>query len=274
MAVTVERRVDPVLEARAVSFAYDGDPVVHGVDLEVPAGCVSAIVGANGSGKSTLLRGLARVLRPDGGVVLLDGHDIRRLPTRRVATRLGLLPQEPRAPEGITVADLVERGRTPHRGLFSRSSGADRDAVMRALALTGTGELAHRRVDSLSGGQRQRVWIAMAVAQEPGILLLDEPTSFLDVAHQLDVLDLIAGLNRTDATTVVMVLHELNLAARYADHLVVMRAGRVHAAGPPEQVLTPAVLRAAFGLDALVLSDPVSERPLVVPVGRVAPEPA
>jgi iron complex transport system ATP-binding protein len=249
-------------------MAYDGRIVVRGVDLAVRPARVTAVVGANASGKSTLLRGLARLMRPSGGCVTLDGADIHRLPTRRVATVLGLLPQEPRAPGAISVEDLVCRGRTPHRGALGRWGPEDQRAVDEAMALTGTTELAHRRVDTLSGGQRQRAWIALALAQDPAILMLDEPTSFLDLAHQIDVLELVGRLNARRGTTVVMVLHELNLAARYADHMVVMCDGEVLASGTPHEVVTPAMLRAAFGLDALVIPDPVTARPMVVPLGR------
>jgi iron complex transport system ATP-binding protein len=261
-------RTDHALTATALTLAYDGHPVVHAVDLAVPPGLVTAIVGANASGKSTLLRGLARLLRPAGGGVTLDGSDIHRMPTRQVATILGLLPQEPRAPEAITVEDLVSRGRTPHRGRFGRWTDSDRRAVDDALAATATTPLAGRRVDALSGGQRQRVWIAMALAQDPEILMLDEPTSFLDLAHQIDVLELVRDLNRARGATVVMVLHELNLATRYADHIVVMRHGGILAAGDPRQVMTADVIRDAFGIDAHVMPDPVGGRPMVIPLGR------
>ncbi|WP_296605391.1 ABC transporter ATP-binding protein [Nocardioides sp.] len=256
------------LAARDVHLAYDQRRVVHGVDLDVPMGRVSVIVGANGCGKSTLLRGLGRILRPVDGAVELDGRDLHGLRPRDVAAVLGLLPQQPVAPEGITVADLVGRGRHPHQGAFRRWSAADTDAVARALALTDTEDLASRRVEELSGGQRQRVWVAMMLAQDPSILLLDEPTTYLDIAHQVDLLDLLAELNERRGTTVVMVLHDLNLAARYAHHLVVMAEGRVVREGAPEAVLDADCVRAAFGLDARVIADPVTGCPLVVPVGR------
>ncbi len=256
------------LAARGLRLAYDGAPVVHDLDLVVPGGAVTAIVGANACGKSTLLRGLARIMRPRGGLVTLDGRDIHRLPTREVARMVGLLPQGPTAPDGIRVADLVARGRHPHQGVLRRWSAGDDEVVAAALAATGTAELADRPVDALSGGQRQRVWIAMALAQDPDVLLLDEPTSFLDVAHQVDVLDLLAGLNRTHGTTVAMVLHDLNMAARYADHMVAMAAGRIVRRGTPEEVMTPETIRDAFGLEARVVADPVSGTPMMVPVGR------
>ena len=226
------------LEARDLTLAYDGRTVVEGLDLHIPPGQVTAVVGANACGKSTLLRGLARVLRPASGSVVLDGRSIHDRPTREVATVLGLLPQAPVAPEGITVADLVGRGRYPHQGWFRRWTSDDEQAVAAALAATDTAGLADRSVDELSGGQRQRVWIAMALAQQTDLLLLDEPTTFLDVAHQVEVLDLLTDLNAARGTTVVLVLHELNLAARYADHLVALADGDVHAAGDPTDVLT------------------------------------
>lgn len=255
----------PRLRARALTLAYDGAPVVHGVDLDVRPGQVTCVVGANGCGKSTLLRGLGRLLRPVAGTVELDGSDIRSLPTRKVAEVVGLLPQQPVAPEGITVADLVARGRYPHQGLFARAGAGDRDVVASALAATDTHALAGRRVEELSGGQRQRVWIAMVLAQAPRVMLLDEPTTYLDIAHQVDVLDLLDGLNHEHGTTVVMVLHDLNLAARYAHHLVVMHRGRVLVEGAPADVLTPQVVAEAFGLRCRVVPDPVTGTPLVVP---------
>ena len=256
------------LVAHDVHLAYDRRTVVHGVDFTVPAGAVTVIVGANGCGKSTLLRGLGRIMRPTRGRVELDGTDLRRLRPRDVATRLGLLPQQPMAPEGITVADLVARGRHPHQGAFRRWSPADAAAVSTALSLTGAHELAGRRVDELSGGQRQRVWIAMMLAQDPGTMLLDEPTTYLDIAHQVEVLDLLAELNAERGTTVVMVLHDLNLAARYADHLVVMAEGRILRAGTPAEVLDADCVREAFGIESRVIVDPVAGTPLVVPIGR------
>ena len=198
--------------------------------MAIPDGVVTAIVGANACGKSTLLRALARLLKPQAGAVLLDGHEIRSIKTKEVARRLGLLPQSPIAPEGITVGDLVARGRSPHQTLLQQWSDADEAAVVAALHATGTHDLADRAVDELSGGQRQRVWIAMALAQETPILLLDEPTTFLDIAHQIEVLDLVADLNERRGATVVMVLHDLNQACRYADHVIAMSNGSIAAA--------------------------------------------
>jgi iron complex transport system ATP-binding protein len=255
------------LEATGLTLGYDDRRVVDGLDLVVPPGEVSVIVGANGSGKSTLLRGLGRLLKPVAGQVLLDGRDLRSLPTRTVARQVGLLPQQPITPEGISVRDLVGRGRYPHQGWFARWTAYDEQVVAEALAATSTAELADRPVEELSGGQRQRVWIAMALAQRPEVLLLDEPTTYLDIAHQVEVLDLLRALNRRSGATVVMVLHDLNLAARYADHLVVMADGRIIREGAPRDCLTVEVVAEAFGLDAVVVDDPVAGTPLVVPAG-------
>ncbi|SEQ26709.1 ABC transporter ATP-binding protein [Streptomyces radiopugnans] len=258
------------LSARDLTLAYESRTVVDGLDLDVPDGRVTVVVGPNACGKSTLLRALGRLLRPRRGAVLLDGRELDRVPTRAVARSLGLLPQAPVAPEAITVADLVARGRQPHQRWWQQWSEADERAVTDAMDGTGVTELADRAVDELSGGQRQRVWIAMALAQETGLLLLDEPTTYLDIAHQVEVLDLVRRLNRERGRTVVMVLHDLNQAARYADHLVAMRGGRIVAQGPPAKTVTAALVREVFGLEAVVVPDPVTGGPLVVP-GAPAP---
>jgi iron complex transport system ATP-binding protein len=251
-----------------LTLGYGDRTVIAGLDLQVPPGRVTAIVGANACGKSTLLRSMSRLLVPRSGRVIFDGNDVHRMPPKKLARTLGLLPQSPIAPEGITVADLVGRGRNPHQGILARWSAADDLAVADALEATETVELADRSVDELSGGQRQRVWIAMALAQQADVLLLDEPTTFLDVSHQIEVLDLLTDLNRSRGTTIVMVLHDLNLAARYADHLIALADGRVYAHGEPAEVLTEEVVRAVFGLDSRVIADPVSGRPLMLPIGR------
>ena len=263
-----------VLAADHLSLGYDERAVVHDLSLTIPAGQVTTIVGANACGKSTLLRGLARLLTPSAGAVLLDGRAIAERPTREVARVMGLLPQSPVVPEGIAVADLVGRGRYPHQGWFRQWSAADERAVAHALAATDTLDLADRSVDELSGGQRQRVWIAMALAQETDILLLDEPTTFLDVAHQIDVLDLLSDLNLQRGTTIVTVLHDLNLAARYSDHLVAMKAGRVVAEGAVAEVVSEEMVTAVFSLACRVIVDPVSATPLVVPIGGRRSRPA
>ena len=256
------------LSAESLTLAYGDREVVHDLDLAIPSGEITVIVGANGCGKSTVLRALARLLKPRSGTVLLDGEEIHRLPSREVARRLGLLPQSPTAPEGIVVADLIGRGRHPHQRFLARWNAADYAAVADALDATGIADLADRAVDELSGGQRQRVWIAMALAQQTDILLLDEPTTFLDVTHQVEVLDLLTDLNRERGTTIAMVLHDLNLAARYANHLVAVREGRIHASGRPDEVITEAIVGEVFGLDCRVITDPVSGAPLVLPRGR------
>ncbi|MGH3684276.1 MAG: ABC transporter ATP-binding protein [Pseudonocardiaceae bacterium] len=255
------------LQACNLQLAY-GDTVVDGLDLEVFDGTVTAVIGPNGCGKSTLLRALGRLLPTKRGHVLLDGKRIDRMPTRAVAMVLGILPQALIAPEGLTVADLVARGRHPHQAWYRQWASDDEEAVEQALGWTGMTELAQRSVDSLSGGQRQRAWISMALAQGTDVLLLDEPTTFLDLAHQVDVLDLVERLHTEAGRTVVMVLHDLNLAARYAQRLVAMRDGRIVVEGPVDQVLTEAMLREVFELDAKIVTDPMSGTPLVVPIGR------
>ena len=256
------------LTVEGLTLGYTDRVVIESLDLNVPPGRITAIVGANACGKSTLLRSMSRLLAPRAGHVLLDGRQVHRMPARELARTLGLLPQSPIAPEGITVADLVGRGRHPHQRLLQRWSRQDDEAVAAALDATHTADLADRSVDELSGGQRQRVWIAMALAQQTELLLLDEPTTFLDVSHQVEVLDLLTDLNRDRGTTIVMVLHDLNMAARYADHLIALAAGRLHAAGEPAEVLTEECVRAVFGLDSRVITDPVSGKPLMLPIGR------
>jgi iron complex transport system ATP-binding protein len=260
----------PELRAEQVVLGYGDRVVVGGASLAIPSRSVTVVVGANASGKSTLLRGLARLLTPRGGAVLLDGRDLHSTPTREVARRVGLLPQTPLAPEGITVGDLVARGRTPHQRWWQQWSLEDGRAVADAMAATDVTDLADRPVDELSGGQRQRVWLAMALAQDTEVLLLDEPTTYLDLAHQVEVLELVAELNATRGRTIVMVLHDLNAAARYSTHLVAMKDGAVIAAGPPADVLTEALVREVFGLACVVTTCPVSGRPLVIPRGRSA----
>ena len=254
------------LYARDLRLGYGSHSVVHDLDVVIPDGRITGIVGANACGKSTLLRGLARLLKPTAGTVILDGTDIHRRPTGEVARTLGLLPQQPVVPSGVTVTDLVGRGRDPHQSGFRRWSSEDDAIVAEALDLTGTIDLADRLVDELSGGQRQRVWIAMALAQHTDLLLLDEPTTYLDLAHQIDVLDLLAELNNSRGTTIVMVLHELNLAARYADHLIAMQHGRIRAEGTPDEVITEDIIRDVFGLASRVVLDPVSATPMVLPL--------
>ena len=258
----------PSLRVQDLRVAYDDRVVIDGLDLDIPPGKITAIVGANACGKSTLLRTMARLLTPKSGGVYLDGRSIQDLPTRQVAQRLGILPQSPVAPEGMTVADLVGRGRAPHQSWWRQWSTSDESAVHAALEATSLTDLADRPVDELSGGQRQRAWIAMAVAQGTPVLLLDEPTTYLDVAHQIEVLDLLSDLNQARGTTIVMVLHDLNLAARYADHLVAMCEGQIVAEGPPAEVITEDCVRQVFGMECRVIEDPVTGTPMVIPLGR------
>ncbi|MHA6757721.1 ABC transporter ATP-binding protein [Streptacidiphilus sp. PAMC 29251] len=258
----------PDLRAHGLHLSYDQQPIVTDLDLVVPAGRITAVVGANACGKSTLLRALARLLAPRQGSVQLDGRDLHSIPTRELAQHLGILPQGPVAPEGLTVIDLVNRGRSPHQTWWRQWSATDEQAVHEALAATDMTSLANRAVDELSGGQRQRAWIAMAVAQGTPVLLLDEPTTYLDLAHQIDVLDLITDLNRREDRTVVMVLHDLNQACRYADHVIAMKAGRIVAEGPPAQVITAEAVEDVFGLRCQVTEDPISGTPLVIPISR------
>jgi len=255
------------LGAEGVTVGYADRVVLDNLDVSVPTGVITTVIGPNGCGKSTLLRTLSRLLKPRQGTVLLDGHDIARLRTKDVAKRMGLLPQTPIAPEGLTVADLVARGRHPHQSWVRQWSSDDADVVAKALQMTGVADLAHRPVDSLSGGQRQRVWISMTLAQGTDLLLLDEPTTYLDLAHAIDVIDLVDDLHE-GGCTIVMVLHDLNLAVRYSDNLIVMKAGSIVAQGHPSDVITSDLLLDTFGLQAKVIDDPVSERPLIVPIGR------
>jgi iron complex transport system ATP-binding protein len=254
--------------AAGMDLGYGDRQVVSDFNLTIPPGKLTVIVGANACGKSTVLRGMARLLAPTRGAVYLDGKPIHTMPTREVATILGVLPQSPIAPDAIVVADLVGRGRYPHQGWFRRWTPEDDAAVAEALRATDTLELADRPVDELSGGQRQRVWIAMALAQQTDLLLLDEPTTFLDINHQVEVLDLLTDLVRNNGRTVVVVLHDLNLACRYADHIVAMKAGRLVAEGKPSEVMTEAIVAEIFGMASRVVIDPISDTPMIVPIGR------
>ncbi|AEX45081.1 ABC-type Fe3+-siderophore transport system, ATP-binding protein [Corynebacterium diphtheriae 241] len=256
------------LTSRSLSSGYGADPIVKDVTLSFESGKITSIVGPNGCGKSTFLRTLARLIRPTAGSVELNGKPLGAYSSRELAKRLGLLPQTPVAPDGITVADLVGRGRTPYQGILGRWTASDYDIVAEAMASTQVAELADRSIEELSGGQRQRVWIAMALAQQTDVLLLDEPTTYLDLKHQLEVLDLLTDLNQRRGTTIIMVLHDLNLAARYSDNLVAMRDGRLHSVGRPVDVLTQDLTREAFDLESLVITDPVSGLPTVTPIGR------
>ena len=258
------------LSAEAITLSYDRTEIVRDLSVSVPTGGFTVIIGPNACGKSTLLRGLSRLLAPASGRVVLDGQTISSYPAKEVARRLGLLPQSATAPDGITVADLVARGRYPHQNLLRQWSESDEQAVEQALEATGTADLAARPVDALSGGQRQRVWVAMVLAQETDLLLLDEPTTFLDVAHQVELMELFAQLN-AEGRTLVAVLHDLNHAARYASHIIAMRDGRIVAEGPPHEVITSERVHEVFGLANVVIPDPVTGGPLVVPLRGSAP---
>jgi len=253
------------LRAEGLTLGYDDRAVLADLDVSILDGKVTAIVGANASGKSTLLRGLARLVRPRAGAVYLDGTSIAEISTIDVAKVLGLLPQTPVAPNGITVADLVARGRYPHQGWFRRWSGRDEAAVNAALAATGTADLADRPLAALSGGQRQRVWVAMTLAQETDLLLLDEPTTYLDLSHQVELLRLLRRLNAAHGRTIVVVLHDLNLACRFCDHVIAMADGAIVAEGPPADVITASLVEKVFGLPCVVVPDPVAGTPMVVP---------
>ncbi|UFS57502.1 ABC transporter ATP-binding protein [Subtercola endophyticus] len=256
----------PALQARNVTLGYEKTAIFAGLDLSIRRGEVTTLIGANGSGKSTLLKAFGRLLTPSDGTVELDGRSLRSRSTRDVARHLAILPQKPLTPSATSVRDLVSRGRHPHQSLLRPWTPRDAEIIDRALADTGLSELAERDAGSLSGGQLQRAWIALVLAQQAPIILLDEPTTFLDLTHQLDVLRLVRRINRERAATVVMVLHDLTLAGRFSDRLVVVGDGRVIADGTPWQVLTPDVLRQAFELEAIVIADPSSGTPLIVPI--------
>ena len=250
-----------------LTVGYDQRVVIDGLDIDIPDGQVTTIIGSNGCGKSTLLRCLARLLPPKAGTVYLDGDDISHVRPKQVARTLAILPQNPVAPEGLTVADLVGRGRHPHQRWYQQATAADEAAVAEAMEMTDTLELADRTLDALSGGQRQRVWIALTLAQGTDLILLDEPTTYLDLAHSIDVLDLVRRLRDEHGKTVVMVLHDLNLAARYSDSLVVMKNGAIVTVGTPSEVIDAEMLDDAFGLRAHVMTDPIAGGPLIVPLG-------
>ena len=256
--------MNPAFRIQDLQVAFGGTPVLHHVTLDIPQARTTAIVGPNGSGKSTLLRALAR-LQSRKGSILRGGADIARVSPREYARQVALLPQAPEAPENLTTIDLVARGRDPHRRWYDQWSREEERIVRDALETTGVTELADRPIGTLSGGQRQRAWIALALAQSPEALLLDEPTTYLDVAHQLDVLETVTDLQRRRGITVVMVLHDLGMAARYADDVIVMSEGSVAAHGEPAETLTPAVLREVFRVDCRILVDPVTGRPVIVP---------
>lgn len=256
------------IDGRALSLAYDSAIIIENLSLTIPSGAITALVGPNGCGKSTLLRGLSRLLKPRAGSVLLDSQDIWGMPTKALAKRLGILPQGPVAPEGLTVHELVAQGRYPHQSWFQQWSAEDERVTHEALEITSVIEFADRPVDTLSGGQRQRAWIAMTLAQDSDIILLDEPTTFLDLAYQIEVLDLLHDLNVHRGKTIVMVLHDLNQACRYADHLIALRGGQIVAQGKAEEVVNRETVREVFGVECQVIPDPVAGTPLIIPIGR------
>jgi iron complex transport system ATP-binding protein len=256
------------LHAQHLTLAYENACIINNMSLTIPNGQITALVGPNGCGKSTLLRGISRLLKPKHGSVLLDGADVWKLPTKELAKQLGILPQGPVAPEGLTVHELVAQGRYPHQSWFQQWSADDERITREALDITGVAEFADRPVDTLSGGQRQRAWIAMTLAQDSDLIMLDEPTTFLDLAYQIEVLDLLHQLNTGRSKTIVMVLHDLNHACRYADYLIAVREGQIAAQGIPQEVVTEEMVRAVFGIDCRIIPDPVTDTPLVVPVGK------
>ncbi|HWL12378.1 MAG TPA: ABC transporter ATP-binding protein [Ureibacillus sp.] len=255
-------------QAENLTAGYDKKTILHDISIAIPSNEISIIIGANGCGKSTLLKTMARLIKPIAGQVSLDGKPIHKIPPKQLARVLGLLPQSPIVPEGITVADLVGRGRFPHHTFMKGWSKQDYEAVAEAMEIMNITEFADRNIDELSGGQRQRVWIAMALAQQTDILFLDEPTTYLDITYQVEILDLLTDLNRKYGTTIVMVLHDINLSARYADHIFALHKGNLVAEGAPSEVITSSLIKDIFNLDCVVIDDPVSESPSVVPIGR------
>ncbi|USB31769.1 ABC transporter ATP-binding protein [Paenibacillus sp. YPG26] len=254
-----------MLEAEGLGLSYGDNYIFKSLNLSIPKGKITVFIGSNGCGKSTLLRSMARLLKPQHGTVMLDGGDISRMATKEVARKLAILPQGPVAPEGLTVLQLVKQGRYPYQSWLRQWSQEDERIVGAALEATGMSELSERTVDSLSGGQRQRAWIAMTLAQETPIILLDEPTTYLDMTHQIEVLDLLYEMNRRDERTIVMVLHDLNLACRYADHLVAIRAGRIEAQGEPGEVVNEQLIEQVFRLKCEIIPDPLYGTPLCIP---------
>lgn len=263
-----------VLNGQHLTLSYEHTTIINNLSLNIPEGKVTVLIGPNGCGKSTLLRGLSRLLKPRVGQVVLDSQDIWKMPTKELAKRLGILPQGPVAPEGLTVHELVAQGRYPHQSWFQQWSLEDERMTEEALLITGLTDLADRPIDTLSGGQRQRAWIAMTLAQDSDIILLDEPTTFLDLAYQIEVLDLLHDLNVTQGKTIVMVLHDLNQACRYADYLVAVHSGRIAAQGEPQDVIQREMIREVFGIDCHIMADPITATPLIVPIGRRKPMPS
>ncbi|KRF08051.1 ABC transporter [Paenibacillus sp. Soil766] len=258
----------PTLETRNLNLTYGNENIIEGLNLSIPKGKITVLIGSNGCGKSTLLRAMARLLKPAHGEIILDGKHIAEIPTKEIAKRLSILPQGPIAPEGLTVFQLVKQGRYPYQNWLKSWSEEDERCVNEALAVTKTTELAETAVDSLSGGQRQRAWIAMTLAQGTQTILLDEPTTYLDMAHQVDILDLLFELNEREQRTIVMVLHDLNLACRYAHHLVAIKNKSVFAQGKPEDVINSELVRHVFGMECEIIGDPFFGTPMCIPKGK------
>ncbi|MGN9160431.1 ABC transporter ATP-binding protein [Clostridium sulfidigenes] len=252
------------IETKNLDIAYDDTLIVNELNMQIPEGKITSIIGANGCGKSTILKAVGRILKPKKGVVHISGQDISKLPTKEIAKKMAILPQTPTAPSGLTVGELVAYGRFPHQKGFGNLTEEDKRIVKWALTATKLSEFERREVDALSGGQRQRVWIAMALAQQTDLILLDEPTTYLDLAHQLEVLKLLYELNRNQKCTIVMVLHDLNLAARFSDYIIAIQKGAIIKHGAPEEVMTPEVLRKTFNINADVVIEPKSNRPVCI----------
>ena len=257
-----------IFQTEQVTSGYDNKTILHDISVTIPSNQISIIIGANGCGKSTLLKTMARLIKPTSGQVTLDGKSIHKIQPKQLAKVLGLLPQSPIVPEGITVADLVGRGRFPHHTFLKGWTKKDYEAVAEAMEIMNITEFADCHIDELSGGQRQRVWIAMALAQQTDILFLDEPTTYLDITYQIEILDMLTDLNKKYGTTIVMVLHDINLSARYADHVFALHKGKLVADGKPEEVITSSLIKEIFGLNCMVIQDPISDSPSVIPIGR------
>nr|WP_317357573.1 ABC transporter ATP-binding protein [uncultured Tyzzerella sp.] len=257
-----------ILKGDNIVLSYENREIIHNVDITIPPNKISVIIGSNGCGKSTLLKSFARLLKPKSGNITINDKQLKNFHSKELAQVLGLLPQSPIVPEGISVFDLVSRGRFPYQSFLKGNSIEDRKAIEEALKIMDIEELANRNVDELSGGQRQRVWIAMALAQQTDILLLDEPTTYLDISYQIEILDLLTDINRKHKTTIVMVLHDINLSARYADYIFALNKGNLICEGKPQDVISEALIKQIFDLDCVVIKDPVSNTPMIVPKGR------
>ncbi|WP_339318356.1 ABC transporter ATP-binding protein [Paenibacillus sp. FSL R10-2734] len=257
-----------VIQANNLTLSYGKKPVFSNLDVLIPKGKITVFIGSNGCGKSTLLRSLARLLKPQEGTIILDGSDIAKLPAKEVARRLAILPQGPIAPEGLTVQQLVKQGRYPYQSFLQQWSREDEAMVKKALEVTHMDDFSGRSIDSLSGGQRQRAWIAMTLAQNTSTILLDEPTTYLDMTHQIDILDLLFDLNEQENRTIVMVLHDINLACRYAHHIVAVKEGQIYAQGEPENIVNEQLIRDVFDMECQITPDPLFGTPLCIPFGK------